>query len=53
MEDMTDSNTDAIVDGRAMAAHYSFGPQAEGMAKTDVLDRYRSFAEENICTKRR
>ncbi|KAF2094452.1 hypothetical protein NA57DRAFT_8245, partial [Rhizodiscina lignyota] len=39
----------AIVDGRAIAAHYSFAPQSEGMAKTDVLDRYRSFAEENIC----
>jgi hypothetical protein len=39
----------AVVEGRGLAAHYSFGPQREGMAKTDVLDRYRAFAEENIC----
>jgi hypothetical protein len=39
----------AVVDGRALAAHYSFGPQREGMETTDVLERYRSFAEENIC----
>ena len=48
-----DTLSDAIVDGRALAAHYSFAPQSEGMAKTDVLDRYRSFAEENICVKKR
>jgi hypothetical protein len=43
----------AVVEGRGLAAHYSFGPQREGMATTDVLERYRSFAEENICTERR
>ncbi|KAF2403012.1 hypothetical protein EJ06DRAFT_472081 [Trichodelitschia bisporula] len=41
----------AIVDGRALAAHYSFEPQRDGMASTDVLDRYRAFAEENICVQ--
>jgi hypothetical protein len=39
----------AVVEGRGLAAHYSFGPQKEGMAKTDVLSRYRDFAMENIC----
>ncbi|KAF4998332.1 hypothetical protein FGRMN_3212 [Fusarium graminum] len=39
----------AIADGRGVAAHYSFGIQRAGMDRTDVLDRYRSFARENIC----
>jgi hypothetical protein len=43
----------AVVAGQGLAAHYSFGPQREGMATTDVLERYRSFAEENICFGRR
>ncbi|KAF2437155.1 hypothetical protein EJ08DRAFT_577628 [Tothia fuscella] len=38
-----------IVDGRAMAAHYSFEPQREGIGSTDILDRYRAYARENIC----
>jgi hypothetical protein len=43
--------SDAIVDGRATVAHLSFRPQAEGVAKTDLALRYRSFARENICQK--
>jgi hypothetical protein len=41
--------TEAIVDGRAVASHYSFKPQAKGLAKTDILARYKSFAREHIC----
>lgn len=44
-----DSKTDAVVDGRALVAHYSFKPQKDGIAATDVLDRYRAYAVENIC----
>ncbi|GME49707.1 uncharacterized protein LTHEOB_5097 [Neofusicoccum parvum] len=39
----------AVVDGRGLVAHYSFGPQQDGMRSTDILDRYRAFTEENIC----
>ncbi|KAG5662971.1 hypothetical protein KAF25_000907 [Fusarium avenaceum] len=39
----------AVADGRGVVAHYSFGIQREGMDHTDVLDRYRSFALDNIC----
>jgi len=39
----------AVVDGRALVAHYSFNPQIEGISTTDVLDRYRAYAQENIC----
>jgi len=39
----------AIVDGRALVAHYSFRPQRRGIAATDILDRYRAYARENIC----
>ncbi|KAF1981766.1 hypothetical protein K402DRAFT_398289 [Aulographum hederae CBS 113979] len=41
----------AVVDGRAVVAHYSFNPQIEGMSSTDILDRYRAYAIENICIK--
>lgn len=37
-----------MADGRGIAAHYSFGIQS-GMRATDILDRYRAFAVENIC----
>jgi hypothetical protein len=40
---------DGIVDGRAVAAHYSFEPQRDGIGATDILDRYRAYATENIC----
>ncbi len=49
---------DAIVDGNAVAAHFSFGaqqgkvmaPGEHGMEWTDVLDRYRAYAEEKKCS---
>ncbi|KAJ3493182.1 hypothetical protein NLG97_g4900 [Lecanicillium saksenae] len=39
----------AVADGRAVVAHYSFGPQSRDMPTTDILDRYRSYAAENVC----
>ena len=36
---------------RAMAAHFSFGPQRE-LYDTDLLSRYRAYANEKICGKR-
>ncbi|KAF1812208.1 hypothetical protein P152DRAFT_397454 [Eremomyces bilateralis CBS 781.70] len=39
----------AIVDGRAVVSHFSFGPQRDGIAMSDALDRYRAYANENIC----
>ncbi|OAA34324.1 hypothetical protein NOR_08540 [Metarhizium rileyi] len=38
----------AVADGRGVIAHYSFGPQS-GLGTTDILDRYRSYAKENVC----
>ncbi|KAI9887603.1 MAG: hypothetical protein M1823_000587 [Watsoniomyces obsoletus] len=48
----------AIVDGNAVAAHFSFGaqqgkvmaPGEHGMEWTDVLDRYRAYAQEKMCS---
>jgi hypothetical protein len=47
------SHTDAVADGMGVVAHYSFFTQIEdgGIDTTDVLERYRSFAEENICAE--
>ncbi|KAL1616260.1 hypothetical protein SLS54_008553 [Diplodia seriata] len=39
----------AVVDGRALVSHYTFLPQRSGLAATDILQRYRAFADENIC----
>lgn len=40
---------DAVIDGRGVAVHWSFGSQRDGMKTADVLERYRNFAQENIC----
>lgn len=39
----------AVVDGRAIVSHYTFLPQRSGLESTDILERYRAYAEENIC----
>ncbi|KAK5988603.1 hypothetical protein PT974_10089 [Cladobotryum mycophilum] len=41
----------AVADGAGVVSHYSFGPQSghEKIEQTDILDRYRSYAEEFIC----
>lgn len=48
---LTFPSTDAVADGGGVVAHFSFGAQAgdERIEQTDVLDRYRIYAEENIC----
>ena len=43
-----------IVDGHGLAVHFAFGPQREaherkGLFNTDLLARYRAYAEELIC----
>jgi hypothetical protein len=38
-----------MVDTHALAAHFAFAPQQEGMAKTDLLYRYRLLANERVC----
>ena len=37
--------------GKAVAVHYSFGPQREGLESTDLLARYKLYAEEFVCKK--
>jgi hypothetical protein len=39
---------DVILDGMALAVHFAFRTQGE-MEDTDLLDRYRAYAQENIC----
>ncbi|KAI1470340.1 uncharacterized protein F4812DRAFT_449895 [Daldinia caldariorum] len=38
-----------VIDTRAVVGHLSFYPQHEGVKTTDLLDRWRSFANEMIC----
>lgn len=39
----------AVVDGNAIASHFAFRHQAKGMEMTDLLARYRGYAEEMVC----
>ncbi|KHN95054.1 uncharacterized protein MAM_07103 [Metarhizium album ARSEF 1941] len=39
----------AVADGRGVAAYYSSKDQYEALEKTDILERYRSFAQEHVC----
>lgn len=46
--------TDAVMNGHAIASHYCFNAQREngkGLAWTDVLSRYKAYAEENVCRR--
>lgn len=39
--------------GKAIIAHYGYTPQRKGLAQTDVLQRYRSLANDLVggyCT---
>lgn len=38
-----------VIDTRAIVAHLSFFPQFEGIKETDLLDRYRAYANEMVC----
>ncbi|KAI1417481.1 hypothetical protein F5Y13DRAFT_201059 [Hypoxylon sp. FL1857] len=38
-----------VIDTRAVVAHQSFYPQKEGINQTDLMDRFRAFANENVC----
>ncbi|KAI3319951.1 hypothetical protein HD806DRAFT_525245 [Xylariaceae sp. AK1471] len=38
-----------IIDTRAVVGHFSFFTQAENIRQTDLLDRYRAYANEAVC----
>ncbi|KAL9621201.1 MAG: hypothetical protein Q9160_004334 [Pyrenula sp. 1 TL-2023] len=37
------------VEMNGLAVHFSFGTQVQGVAKTDLLGRYKSYTEEMVC----
>ena len=37
-----------VIDGKGLAAHYSAG-NLKGLDSTDVLERYRAYAQEMVC----
>lgn len=39
----------AVIDTRSVVSHFSFFPQIDGMKETDLLDRYRAYANEMVC----
>ena len=46
--------TDVVLDGHGTAVHFGYyvmksNDEKAGIDYTDVLDRYRAYAEENIC----
>lgn len=44
------ASADAIIDGTGLAVHFAFFTQRE-LEATDLLDRYKAYAEENICIR--
>lgn len=40
-----------LLETRALVSHFSFGPQSEGLRRTDLLARYRGFANEMVCER--
>ncbi|KAI2602950.1 uncharacterized protein GGS25DRAFT_516037 [Hypoxylon fragiforme] len=39
-----------LIDTRSVVGHFSFFTQQEGITKSDLLDRWRAFANEAVCT---
>ena len=53
---MADSQllADVVIDGHGVAVHWGYRSMSArkdsvGLEATDVLDRYRLYAEENVC----
>ncbi|XDG00560.1 hypothetical protein ABKA04_000175 [Annulohypoxylon sp. FPYF3050] len=42
-------NRPFVIDTRAVVSHLSFREQAAGIAETDLMDRFRAFANEGVC----
>ena len=38
-----------LLDSRSLVAHFHYGRQQADIMKTDLLDRYRAFANEMVC----
>ncbi|KAI8629069.1 hypothetical protein F5Y19DRAFT_88816 [Xylariaceae sp. FL1651] len=41
-----------VIDTRAVVGHLSFYPQHAGVRQTDLLDRWRAFANDMVCSPR-
>jgi hypothetical protein len=41
-----------VIDGKGVVSHYDGMAGVDGLDATNVLDRYRRYAEENVCPKR-
>ncbi|OTB06506.1 hypothetical protein M426DRAFT_318911 [Hypoxylon sp. CI-4A] len=39
-----------VIDTRSVVGHLSFYPQHDGVRETDLLDRWRAFANEMVCS---
>jgi hypothetical protein len=42
-----------MIDVQALASHLHFGPQTPQVQMTDLMDRYRAYANEKVCPKDR
>jgi hypothetical protein len=39
----------AVVDGKALVVRFAHEEQRQGLESTDLLDRYKAYAEEEVC----
>ncbi|PLB50538.1 hypothetical protein P170DRAFT_435734 [Aspergillus steynii IBT 23096] len=44
-----DPNRKIIIDGKGLVVHYTMGTTSEGLETTDILHRYRAYAQEKVC----
>jgi hypothetical protein len=43
------SRPNVTIDGKGLVSHYSAQLGADGLDATDLLERYRAYAQERIC----
>lgn len=43
------SGKNVLIDGKGVVSHYNDTAGLDGLDSTDILDRYRKYAEEHIC----
>ena len=47
-----ESRPNVTIDGKGLVSHYSSRQGVEGLDSTDLLDRYRAYAQERVCRQK-
>ncbi|KAJ5096234.1 hypothetical protein NUU61_005590 [Penicillium alfredii] len=47
-----DTHPHVVIDGKGLVSHYSARQGASGLDSTDLLNRYRAYAQEKVCLQK-